>query len=131
MQVDCPHMTFAEQVVLHLDRPGVRLALCLVLGDQTAIFCLETNDSVHRFAASDENRLQATEKSSRDVFMPVVASLYRATNPLRFLCPGRAESSSSRKNANQPLSTFDTGWKPMLLYSVAISTWVREDGSAG
>jgi hypothetical protein len=35
------------------------------------------------------------------------------------LRPGPPESSSNR-NTNQPSSTFDTGWKPMLLYAVAI-----------
>src|ERR1700682_3821851 len=58
-------MTFPEEVILNLDRPGVCLALRLVLGDQTTIFCLQTNDSIHRPAVSDENCALATEKSSR------------------------------------------------------------------
>src|SRR3984893_16983580 len=64
MQVDSAHMTFPEEVVLHLNRPGVCLALGLVFRDQTTVLCLETNDSVHRFAVSDENGAQATENSS-------------------------------------------------------------------
>src|ERR1700688_251820 len=58
-------MTFSEEVILNLDRPGVCLALRLVLGDQTTIFCLQTNDSIHRSAVSNENCALATEKSSR------------------------------------------------------------------
>src|ERR1700682_2182892 len=58
-------MTFPEEVILNLDRPGVCLALRLVLGDQTTIFCLQTNDSIHRSAVSNENCALATEKSSR------------------------------------------------------------------
>ena len=64
MQVYRANVTFPKQIVLYLNRPGVRLALGLVLGDQTAILGLETNDSVHRFAASDQNPTPATEKSS-------------------------------------------------------------------
>jgi hypothetical protein len=31
----------------------------------------------------------------------------------------------------QPSSTLDTGWKPMLLYAVTISTWVLGRASGG
>jgi hypothetical protein len=51
--------------------------------------------------------------------------------PASFLCAGHPESSSSSKNANQPSSTFDTGWKPMLLYAVAFRLGIRGDASAG
>jgi hypothetical protein len=34
--------------------------LGLIFGDQTSIFRLETDNSVHRFEASNENRAQAT-----------------------------------------------------------------------
>jgi hypothetical protein len=45
--------------------------------------------------------------------------------PGRFLSPDYPEPSSSNQNANQPSSTLDTGWEPMLLYAVAIWRWVR------
>src|SRR6202007_3073289 len=64
VQVYGPYVTFPEEIVLDLDRPGVCLALGLVFGNQTTVLSLETDNSVHRFAASDENSAQATEKSS-------------------------------------------------------------------
>jgi hypothetical protein len=63
MQVDRADMTFPKPLVLHLYRPGICLTLGLVLRDQTTILGLQTDDSVHRFAVSDENGAQATENS--------------------------------------------------------------------
>jgi hypothetical protein len=56
-------MALAKEVILDLNRPGISLALGLILGDQTTIFCLETDNPVHRFAASDEKKSQATANS--------------------------------------------------------------------
>src|ERR1700736_2952234 len=63
MKVDCTDMALAKEVILDLDRPGISLALSLIFGDQTTIFCLETDNPVHRFAASDEKKSQATANS--------------------------------------------------------------------
>src|SRR6202035_2146327 len=87
MEVDRSDMTFPKQVVLHLDRPGICLALSLVLRDQTTILGLQTNDSVHRFAVSDENGAQATENSClmRYSFRPVLLLAVVRSNAMRAL----------------------------------------------
>ena len=86
VQVYRADVTFPKQIVLYLNRPGVRLALGLVLGDQTAILGLETNDSVHRFAASDEN----PTPGNREVFSQLEEKQgYSLCSPFFFwLLPG-------------------------------------------
>ena len=47
MQIDCADLRFAEQIVLHFDRPCIGSSLRIATAEQATVFSLETDDPIH------------------------------------------------------------------------------------
>ena len=47
MKIDCSDLRFAEQVVLHFDRPRIGSSLRIASAEQATVFSLEADDPIH------------------------------------------------------------------------------------